>query len=130
MYTTGVSYGCCPRFFPWLSSSHLAVCPSSHCTHSFAGASNCTKSTPALPLQAASQYELQLRFKHASTSVVLASTVKTALLGLHMGAGSRVVGQPAEKARSREQQDALLHEPGRSACSGVSGQCSLLVQMF
>jgi hypothetical protein len=56
--------------------------------------------------------------------------VKTALLGLHTGAESRGADHPEDRPRSREQQDALPRDPARSACSGVVGQCSLLVQMF
>lgn len=62
--------------------------------------------------------------------MVLASTVNTALFGLHTGVGNRGVDHPEDKPRSREQQDALPRDPARSVCSGGTRQCSLLVQML
>lgn len=67
----------------------------------------------------------------ANTSVVLASTVKTALLGLHTGVESRGPEHPEARPRSKEQQDVLPSGPAiGSAYSAAAAQCSLLVQMF
>jgi hypothetical protein len=67
----------------------------------------------------------------ANTSVVLASTVKTALLGLHTGVESRDPEHPEARPRSKEQQEVLPSGPAvGSAYSGAAAQCSLLVQMF
>lgn len=62
--------------------------------------------------------------------MVLASTVNTALLGLHTGAGSSGGDPPEDKPRSREQQDALPRGPARPVRPGEATQCTLLVQMF
>lgn len=58
----------------------------------------------------------------ANTSVVLASTVKTALFGLDTGAGRRGVDRPKDKPRSREQQDAPPRDPAASDRSGAARQ--------
>lgn len=66
----------------------------------------------------------------ANTSEVLASTVKMALFGLPVGAGSRGVEQPKDRPRSREQQDMLPRDVAGSACSAAGRQYRVPVQIF
>lgn len=98
-----------------------------------AGASHVLSSHLSLRVLSPDGVHLEARAGPGHTSVVLASTMKTALLGLHTGAGSRGAAPPRDKRLSREQQEVLPKEPVGAAVSVVarSGvQCSLELQML